>query len=118
MFKCQVRDLKTKQVLLSGLVHDGLYKLHLKGSGEPMTADGAIPNATQKSSKLLVVQPNSTGRGTSGDHTLRQSPNVQVACDQGVSTSSQSQNVQLACNQGVSTASQSQTVQVSREQAE
>lgn len=39
--QCQVRDLKTKKILLSGSVHDGLYKLHLNGSVAPMLADGS-----------------------------------------------------------------------------
>lgn len=32
--QCQVRDLKTKEVLLHGSVHHGFYKLHLKAATE------------------------------------------------------------------------------------
>lgn len=34
---CQVRDLRTKEMLLQGFLHDGLYRLNLPPTSKPLT---------------------------------------------------------------------------------
>ncbi|KAG8487351.1 hypothetical protein CXB51_021004 [Gossypium anomalum] len=53
--KCQVRDLRTREVLLRGSVHDGLYKLSLPGSSKIVAPfDSALCYNTVASAPLSL----------------------------------------------------------------
>ncbi|KAG8482529.1 hypothetical protein CXB51_024309 [Gossypium anomalum] len=53
--QCQVRDLRTREVLLQGSVHDGLYKLSLPGSSKIVApSDSALCYNTVASAPLSL----------------------------------------------------------------